>query len=330
MVAARLLLPPMPGRQPRPFDYFGFSCATVGFFSLLLALSKGPQWGWTSYIILILFAFGLNAVILFVLVELRVKNPLLDLRVFIHSPFVIALVILEVLFTGISAVVGFLPVFLQQAQFMTPSQAGSVYIPQALAWIGSIPVAGLLWKKFGARTVTVVGLVLVGGPTMALSQLTVDVPKADLMYLLTLRGVGLGFVLIPMMGAVSALPSHLVPDGVVFRTMIQRIGMALGFALLSALVTVQRARHFADQSGLLELTAPHHDPAIAQLQHQGQGGFIPLWEGLQARALTDAYSDAYLVLGAITLLAIPLALAGRWVTPRAAPQNSGDLVEVGT
>jgi EmrB/QacA subfamily drug resistance transporter len=329
MIGARLLLPEMPGRRPRPFDYFGFSCVAVGFFSLLLALSKGPQWGWTSYTILILFALGSNAVILFILVELRVKHPLLDLRVFVHSPFVIALVILEVLFTGISAVVAFLPVFLQQAQFMTPSQAGSVYVPQALAWIGSIPVAGLLWRKLGARTVTVIGLVLVGGPTLTLSGLTVDVPKADLMYILTLRGVGLGFVLIPMMGAVSALPSHLVPDGVVFRTMIQRIGMALGFALLSALATAQRARHYADQSGLLELTAPHHDPSLAQLQQHGPGGLLPLWEGLQARALTDAYSDAYLVLGAITLLAIPLAMAGRWATPRATPQDSGDLVEVG-
>jgi EmrB/QacA subfamily drug resistance transporter len=331
MVAAQLLLPTMLGGKQRPFDFLGFSCATVGFFSLLLALSQGPRWGWTSYSILILFAVGLNALALFVLVELRVNNPLLDLRVFTYSPFVIALVILEVLFTGISAVISFLPVFLQQAQSMTPSQAGSVYIPQALAWIASIPLAGLLWKKLGARTVTIVGLLLIGVPTIALSRLNVDLPKADLTFVLTVRGVGLGLVLIPMMGgAVSALPPHLVPDGIVFRTMVQRIGMALGFALLSALATVQRAQHFADQSALLDVTAPHHDPQIAQMQQQGPGGLIPLWADLQARALTDAYSDAYLVLGAITLVAIALALAGRWTAPRTAPQNSRDLVEVGT
>jgi EmrB/QacA subfamily drug resistance transporter len=330
MVAAQLLLPSMPGGKQRPFDFLGFSCAAVGFFSLLLALSQGPRWGWTSYSILILFTLGLNALALFILVELRVSNPLLDLRVFTHSPFVIALVILEVLFTGISAVISFLPVFLQQAQSMTPSQAGSVYIPQALAWIASIPLAGILWKKFGARLVTIVGLLLIGVPTIALSRLNVDLPKVDLTLVLAVRGVGLGLVLIPMMGgAVSALPPHLIPDGIIFRTMVQRIGMALGFALLSALVTVQRAQHFADRSALLDVTAPHHDPRIAQMQHEGPGGLIPLWADLQARALTDAYSDAYLVLGAITLVAIALALAGRWSAPRTAPHNSRDLVEVG-
>jgi EmrB/QacA subfamily drug resistance transporter len=331
ILAAQLLLPTMPGGKQLPFDFLGFSCASVGFFSLLLALSEGPRWGWTSYSILILLALGSNALALFVLVELRVNNPLLDLRVFAHSPFVIALMILEVLFTGISAVIALLPVFLQQAQLMTPSEAGSVFVPQALAWIISIPLAGILWKKFGARPVTILGLLLIGGTTIALSRLNVDLPKTDLTLVLTVRGFGLGLVLIPMMGAaVSALPPHLVPDGIVFRTMVQRIGMALGFALLSALSTAQRAQHFADQSALLDVTAPHHDPRIAQMQRQGPGGLVPLWENLQARALTDAHNDVYLVLGAITLVAIVLALAGRWTSPRTSPQNSRDLVEVGT
>jgi hypothetical protein len=268
---------------------------------------------------------------LFVAVELRVSNPLLNLRVFSYSPFIIALLVLEVLFTGISALIAFLPTFLQHAQLMTPSQAGAVYIPQAVAWIASIPLAGLLWLKIGARAVTILGLVLIGVPTIALARLTVELPKADLTLLLTVRGIGLGLVLIPMMGgAVSALPPHLVPDGIAVRTMVQRAGASLGIAMLSAVVTVQQAQHFADRASLLDVTTPHHNPQIARMQHRGTGGLIPLWENVQAQALTGAQRDMYLLLGALTLVVIPLVLAGRWATPKTTAQNTRDLVGVGT
>jgi MFS family permease len=112
IAAAQLSLPAMPGGKQRSFDFLGFACAAVRFFTLLLAISKGPQWGWTSYSILVLLALGSNALALFVLVELRVTNPLLNMRIFTYSPFVIAVVILEVTFTGLSSVLSFLPVFL--------------------------------------------------------------------------------------------------------------------------------------------------------------------------------------------------------------------------
>jgi EmrB/QacA subfamily drug resistance transporter len=327
IAAAHLLLPAMPSGMQRPFDFLGFSCAALGFFALLLAISKGPQWGWTSYSILVLLALGSNALALFVLVELRVTDPLLNMRIFTYSPFVIAVVILEVTFTGLSSVLSFLPVFLQQAQLMTPAQAGFVFIPQALAWIASLPLAGLLWGTLGARQVTILGLLIMGGSTIILSRLNVDLPRLDLTLILTARAVGLGLVMIPMLGgAVSALPPHLLPDGIAFRTMIQRTGASLGFALLSVLVTIQRAQHFADQSALLNIGSPHYNARISQMQEQGPGGLLPLWENLQARGLTAAYSDVFFVLGAITLVATALALVGRWP---ALPRGSEDLVEVG-
>jgi EmrB/QacA subfamily drug resistance transporter len=327
IAGAHLLLPTMSGSKRRPFDFLGFTCAAVGFFALLLAISKGPQWGWTSYSILVLLALGSNALALFVLVELRVTDPLLNMRIFTYAPFVIAIVILEVTFTGLTAILSFLPVFLQQAQLMTPSQAGFVFIPQALAWIASIPLAGLLWETLGARRVTIVGLLVMGVATIGLSRLNVDLPRLDVMLILTARAAGLGLVMIPMLGgAVSALPPHLLPDGIAFRTMIQRCGASLGLALLSVVVTIQRAQHFADQSALLDVSKPHHITRISQMQEQGPGGLLPLWENLQARGLTAAYSQIYLVVGAITLGSIALALAGRWA---ALPRGSEDLVEVG-
>jgi hypothetical protein len=104
----------------------------------------------------------------------------------------------------------------------------------------------------------------------------------------------------------------------------------VGTAVLSALVASQRAQHFADKSSLLDVTSPHHIPWIAQKVRHGPGGLIPLWVDVQNRALTDAYSDVFFVLGTVTLCAVPLVLAGRWAAPRATEETSHDLVAVGS
>ncbi|HEY1971534.1 MAG TPA: DHA2 family efflux MFS transporter permease subunit [Pseudonocardia sp.] len=330
IAAALALLPPMrPVEKPPRFDFAGFVCLSAGSCCLLLALSKGPQWGWTSYLIVGLLLMGANALLLFVAVELRVPHPILNLRIFTVRPFVVAVLVLEVLFVGVTTMISFLPVFLLQAQVMTPSQAGEVLVPQAIFWILALPVSGVLWMFIGARRVTIIGLVLMGGGTLALSGLNVDVTRGELMLLLSLRAVGLGLVMIPMLGgAVFALPPHLVPDGVAFRTIVQRTGASLGLAALSVLVTVRKAQQMADQTGLLDLAAPYRIPTIQQMQQKGPGGLVPLWEELQAHALTNAYADAFLVLGVVTVAAVGLVLCADWPAPPRRPMRK-ELVEVG-
>jgi EmrB/QacA subfamily drug resistance transporter len=329
MGAAALLLPRMPpSGAPPPFDFPGFVCIALGCSAVLLALSKGPQWGWTSYPILALLGVGANALVAFVAVELRVANPLLDLRIFTFRPFVVALVVLEAMFTGLTCVFAFLPMFLQQAQTLTPSQAGMIFVPQAIVWIIGIPLSGILWQLIGARKVTILGLVLMGGATLMLGQLNVDLPHPRVVLLLCVRALGMGLVMLPMLGgAIYVLPTRLVPDGIVFRTMVQRTGAALGLAAISVLVTARRAQHFADRSALLDISAPYHEPRILQLQQQGPGGLVPLWQSVQVRSLTAAYSDAYLLVGVGTLAVIALIFLTNWPTP---PRMSrGELVEVG-
>jgi EmrB/QacA subfamily drug resistance transporter len=317
VILALVLLPAMPPREKPPrFDLAGFGSLAVGSFCLLLTLSKGPQWGWTSYPILGSLVVGMNALAVFVAVELRVEHPILNLRIFTFRPFVIAIVVLEVMFVGVNSVISFLPVYLLQAQQMTPSDAGAVLVPQAVAWILAIPLAGLLWQAVGAHRVTILGLVLMGGGTLMLTRLTVDSPRHALMLELAVRALGLGLVMIPMLGgAVFVLPPHLVPDGIAFRTIVQRTGAALGLAAVSVLVTAQRAQQFADQTGLLDVRAPYHDPQIMRMSQQGPDGLVPLWENLQAHSLTSAYGEAYLVIGAATLAAVAVVCCARWPTP---------------
>ena len=92
LIAAVLVLKETTGRRDRPLDFLGFATVASGLFALLLALEEGKDWGWTSYRILILFTAAVLLLALFVVVELEVDTPLLDLQVFRSGQFVLALV----------------------------------------------------------------------------------------------------------------------------------------------------------------------------------------------------------------------------------------------
>ena len=73
-----------------PLDGTGFVLVASGLFGLLLGLSEGETWGWTSEPIVLILSASILLLILFVLWEFRTPHPLLDLRVFAHGSFAVA------------------------------------------------------------------------------------------------------------------------------------------------------------------------------------------------------------------------------------------------
>ena len=100
-VAALVVLPKFPGVRSGNFDVWGFLAIATGLFTLLLALTEGPDWGWTSYKVLILLTVAVLSLALFVVIELEVDNPLLDVRVFRPWPFTNSLLLISVLSMGL-------------------------------------------------------------------------------------------------------------------------------------------------------------------------------------------------------------------------------------
>jgi predicted MFS family arabinose efflux permease len=122
-----------------------------GLVCLLLALTEGQSWGWTSYRILILLTAGVLLLALFVIVELEVDAPLLDVTVFRHWPFTNSLLLVSVLSVGLFAVLFYIPLFLQQGKGLGAFDTGLLLLPQALVMAVLMPSAGILYDRFGPR-----------------------------------------------------------------------------------------------------------------------------------------------------------------------------------
>jgi EmrB/QacA subfamily drug resistance transporter len=322
-LAAMAVLPAFKPTSSRGFDLPGFLCIAAGLFSLLLALSEGQSWGWTSYPVLILLAVAVNALLLFVAVELARKEPLLDVRVFAHWPFVNSLLLISILSIGLFAVLFYVPLYVQQAQQLTPWHTGLVLLPQALVMATIMPFAGRIYDRFGPRWPAVIGLATAGVGTLLLTRINIDLPRPELIACLMIRAAGLALSMMPIMtSGIASLPAAQVNSGSAFNTLTQRVTAALGLAGLSGLATAQQAQFMANRSALLNTA----DPSVAALAGKGPSALLPLWQQLQVEVAAQAYSNVFLLAGWCTIGGALLALRLR--TGRAPADDEAVPVEM--
>ena len=304
VIAAALVLREEPGRRDRPLDLLGFLTIAVGLFSLLLALEEGKDWGWTSYPILILFTVAALSIALFVVIELEVDRPLLDLKVFSHFQFVLPLVLVAAVSMAMFASAFFIPQFLQgPSRGLTPVNTGLMLIPQALVLAVLLPMAGVLYDRVGARWLAVPGLFLAGTGLLMLSRINVDIPNGDLVLGMCVLAAGVGLGMMPVMSSgLGAVPAASAESASSFNTLAQRVSQAFGLGLLNAFLTVAGAQGLADRSGLLtgaepQLAAVGQNPAEMYALYQRTAGI----------AQADAFSSAFLAISVLCFVGAVLA-----------------------
>ena len=204
LVAVASIVPVSTLRTGGRFDFVGAIGLAVGLVGILLAISKGNDWGWTSPLTLALAGGGVVVLVLWGVFELRAANPLIDLRVASRRP---------VLLTNLASIsVGFaffvvtasLPIVLEsplesEIGLGLPVLLASLCLmPLGLVMFALSPVAARLSTARGPRT-----SLIVGGAIITLAFALATAPLVALWQVLlvsTLVGVGVGF-------AYSAMPT---------------------------------------------------------------------------------------------------------------------------
>ncbi|MDT7744424.1 MAG: hypothetical protein QOE59_3502 [Actinomycetota bacterium] len=323
VIGAVFLLPrfrPEPGMR---FDLPGFLAIAVGAFSLLLALSEAPTWGWTSYPTLILLTLGVLSLALFVIIELEVDQPLLDVRVFGTWAFSNSLILIAIVSVGLFGVLFYIPLYLQQFQGMGAFDTGLLLLPQALVMAVIMPAAGQIYDRFGAKWPAAIGLAVVAYTTWDMATLTTDTPHGHLELILAVRAAGIGLAMMPIMtGGMASLPADRTSNGSAFNTVVQRTSSAIGLAAMTALVTLQRAQGLADRTALMPTpgsassgsAASGASSAASAAGSGGSGGTAAmlqqyqLFEQVQSQVFITALNDLLIVTAILTAIGVPLAL----------------------
>jgi MFS family permease len=236
-----------PAGAPVPSALFGFGVAplawAVALAALTLAVTRGPESGWTDSLVLGSAAAGAVLLALFFASQRSATEPLLPLDL-VRGPLGAA-VSLTFLGQVLSAGVGFhMPLVLEETGGFSPARSGAWLSVLPLAALFCAPVAGRLADRIGPRTLTTVGMVLTAAGLWLLANLGALPAGARLATGLALVGVGQGLFAVPN---ASALLSLVPPDRLGLASGLQgttrNLGIAAGIALTGALVTARYHTH---------------------------------------------------------------------------------------
>jgi EmrB/QacA subfamily drug resistance transporter len=305
LVLALMVLPRFERRAGERFDLAGFVTVAGGLFALLLALSEGQSWGWTSYRVLLLIAAGLLSLAVFTVVELSVEQPLIDLRLLRDSTFVTSTVIVAVLSIGLFAGFFYVPLFIQEGQGLGALQAGLMLMPEALVMGLMMPLSGRLYDRVGARWPGVVGLLVVSYGTYLMHGIGLTTPRLQIVLWMVLRSAGLGLAMMPVMtGGMATIPAELTARASAVSNIVQRVAGALGLALLTAVLVAHQSQQMASRSGLM----PSASGAFQAIAAQGQSSVLGLYTSVQQESFGGAVADVLLLTAGSSAICVLLAL----------------------
>jgi EmrB/QacA subfamily drug resistance transporter len=264
----------------RRFDAFGAITATGGLVLLVYAVAQAPQYGWGASRTLGVLAAAAALLAAFPIIESRVKEPILPLRIFRLRTLAGANAAGLLLGGSFFGFIFIGTLYSQQVLHYSALKTGIVWLATSLTSIALAGLSQLLVTRGGVKVVLAIGMTLVGGGVIWATQLPVHGHfLANLAGPLVIVGAGSAFAFIPIsIAALAGVAEHQagLASGLLNTSL--QLGAAIGIAIASSV-------------------AASHTKTLLHTGHAAPA------------ALTGGFQAAFLVLGAIALLAIPAIFA---------------------
>lgn len=240
------MIPNYRGSASQSLDKTGLASVVASSAMVLVALSQGRQWGWTSGRTLALFMAGFVILAVFIIREMRARQPLLNLNVFGNARFTFTLISGTITMIGLYAGTLLIPLFLQNVQMVSALSAGIVMLPASLIMALAMPVAGKLYPVIGPRWMTVGGLVLVIIGSLELSRLHIDTSHGYIILWMAVRNIGVSFAAAAVSTAgMEEIPPSLSGHGSSVTNWVRNVGGSFAIALFTSLLISRSASHAA-------------------------------------------------------------------------------------
>lgn len=296
-------------------DWWGILTMAIGLAAFEIVLEDGNRKDWFGDPGIVKLA-SIAAIFIpaFIIIELRKKEPLVDLRLFARRNFRFGSIINVILGVGLYGVVFILPLYLGQIHGYDALQIGKVIIWLGLPQLLVIPLVPRLMQRFDARILIGIGILLFGGSSFFTSHLDSDFAGPQFYIPLVFRALGQPLIMVPLSAVSTAGMAKGRESGSASAlfNMMRNIGGSLGIAGLSTLLSVRERFHSARigesvtiysgavqerlQQSATYFMSQGSDPSSAHMRAIGAiGGAV------RRQAFLLAYSDCFLALGCVLL-----------------------------
>ncbi|MBW4041518.1 MAG: MFS transporter [Acidobacteria bacterium] len=236
LVLTTLFVPESRAARARRIDPPGQLLVVLLLAGAVFGIIEGPQLGWASPATLGAFAVSALALALFVPVELRRDEPLIDPRFFTSIPFTGAVVAAVLAFGSWSAFLFSNTLYLQEVKGFPPILTGLLFMPAGIAILAGSPVSGRLVGTRGTRLPMSLAGLLVAAAAIALAFTTASSPVVLVAVVFALFGLGFGFVNAPITNtAVSGMPNDQAGAASAIASTGRQVGTSLGIALAGSI-----------------------------------------------------------------------------------------------
>jgi EmrB/QacA subfamily drug resistance transporter len=246
------------------FDLPGFVFSGAGLALVLYALSRGPVDGWTAAGVLATGSGGVLLFVLLIVVELRARAPMLDLRLFADRMFRTANLVMFMTMGVFLGVLFLLPLFLQQLRGLSALESGLTTFPQALGMIVTVRFSSRLYPKVGPRRMMLAGVL---GLTVTSALFLLVGLETDLWWIrgiMFLRGAAMAFSLVPMQAATFAtIKSRDTGRASSLFNTNRQVASSVGVALLATVLVERTAAHVGDLGAAATDEAARHATLLA-------------------------------------------------------------------
>ncbi|MEN6350931.1 MAG: DHA2 family efflux MFS transporter permease subunit [Syntrophomonas sp.] len=307
------------------FDGLGTLLITVACFSLLLALSKGTEWGWKSQEILSLFIITGFTITAFAFWERSIPHPLIDVRIFKNRAVVASILAMSLVTIGMLGVIFIIPIYAENLLGFSPLRTGILLMPMALVSAILMPISGRIYDKFGAFHAGLLGIAIAIFFTYSLRNIGLLTSYNDLQIMLALRSIGFGLALMPIgNAAMGAVPDELAATASAVVNTARQVAGSLGIAIINYVVVIRQAYHQSVLHNCINYGSFPAEEAISKVQFyltswgvdsiSSKNQVLSLLNQMCSRqAAMSAINDSFIVLVLFLFLAIPLIF---FLTPK--------------
>jgi len=307
--------PPYLQRIKSQIDFWGIGLIAVGLGALQIVLDKGQQEDWFNSVFIVRLAMiSAAALIMFVLVELRTKEPVVNLRIFKHAGFCAGNIIQFFTFGALFGSIVILPIYAQRLMGYTSYLAGLALASGGIATLFAMPLAGKLVTKVNPKGILITGLLITAYSTWMLTRLNLHIGMDFLVWARAVMGVGLGFAFIVLANlTLSSVRKEEMGNATSIFNLLRNLGGSFGVAFVTTMLA-RRAQF--QQFRLTEDLNPFdakYQAAMSQLGilPQSAGSSYAAQAVIYKQAVTQAnvfaFQDVFYLCTVILILIVPLA-----------------------